>query len=645
MRRADGRREVRGPIEPMLVIAPVLASTSAQQSLAAVVGLPARVSWPAVEALEQRVWQRGLVRVAALSEGARRQHGVVHTPPELATRVVALADRELRASGLALGLADPRVLLADPACGTGAFLAAALSLIEPRPSRPRGVWAAEIDRDTLADARDLLAPALEAAGIPLEFVRRDALECPACAPASAFGSASDTLVVALGNPPWTTAARVGGRDAPVGLMDDFRRLPDGSPLSERKLGVLSDAYVRFMRWTFEAARCAPGGGLVSLITNGSFIDGPVHRGMRAAMLGWSDALTLIDLGGNAMLTRAGRRDDNVFGVRPSVAITLARIPAPGRVPAARAQYARLWGERADKQAALSALASGQQSELVSVHPAPPSYAFVPARAASRAYAAFIPLPEAMPFQREGVQTNRDGAAVADTREDLLARLRAFVDGAAWPELAVAYRALSHYDPARARARVAAALAHDPEGTRGHAVMPIAYRPGQLRYFCPVAPLCHRPRPDLLRAMARSKLALLSVRKDRGDRLWRHVGLVEHVADSSYLSARSSCRTRVFPTHTPAGVENLSPAVIAPFERVLGRPLASVDFVLYAFAVLSSPAFQVRHDGALRADYARVPVPESRALFDALIGLARELRAGDAGALAKLDACLPVAWLA
>ena len=53
----------------------------------------------------------------------RKQLGVWYTPPEIVRYMVARVDRVLRDElGIADGLADPRVVVLDPCCGTGAYL-------------------------------------------------------------------------------------------------------------------------------------------------------------------------------------------------------------------------------------------------------------------------------------------------------------------------------------------------------------------------------------------------------------------------------------------------------------------------------------------------------------------------------------------
>ncbi|MBK6808579.1 MAG: hypothetical protein IPG81_06695 [Sandaracinaceae bacterium] len=61
--------------------------------------------------------------------------------------------------------------------------------------------------------------------------------------------------------------------------------------------MLSDAYVRFLRWACEAVSVRGRGGVVSLVANASFIDGPVHRGLRAALCRWFEGVSVWDLGG------------------------------------------------------------------------------------------------------------------------------------------------------------------------------------------------------------------------------------------------------------------------------------------------------------------------------------------------------------
>ena len=106
-------------------------------------------------------------------------------------------------------------------------------------------------------------------------------------------------------------------------------------------------------------------------------------------------------------------------------------------------------------------------------------------------------------------------------------------------------------------------------------------------------------------MAQSRLALVTARKDRGTLPFTHAGVVDVVPDNCWLSVRSSCRARAFPTHTADGAPNVE---VRAWEQRLGVEVTPETLVHYALAVLSAPAFRARFDGLLREDYPRIPAP-------------------------------------
>ena len=60
----------------------------------------------------------------------RKELGVWYTPPEIVKYMVARVDAVLRSElDIADGLADPRVVILDPCCGTGAYLVEVLNKI------------------------------------------------------------------------------------------------------------------------------------------------------------------------------------------------------------------------------------------------------------------------------------------------------------------------------------------------------------------------------------------------------------------------------------------------------------------------------------------------------------------------------------
>lgn len=608
--------------------------------------------------LVARVERLARERDLAIDRAEARRRGVVHTPGAIARWIARAADEAVRRElGRPHGLASDDVVIVDPATGPGVFLAAAIEVAGASPDRaPRACVGLDVDPRAIALASAALGGAAARAGWALALSAGDALA--SLAPVRALED-DDVVRVVIGNPPW--AARSANRDARLteALLDDFRRDGEGRPLGERRIGVLSDDYVRFVRWGAELVRRARRGGVLAMVTNASFVDGPVHRGMRAALARWMDRVDVIDLGGSSLVARErGAVDENVFGVRPAAAITIAvrraaiaagrdrgaqlslgrdggadepseagerRLPraqlslgldggcrprsadAPLEPPLdpprdATLRVATLRGTREEK---LDELAHGE----LALVPQPIERPWRQARAsAPRAYASWPSLAEWMPFHREGLQTNRDELAIALDRDALLAKLARFARGE------LEGRAGEHWDPEVAR-RDLRALLDDPAALDA-AIRPIAYRPLDERVVLAHRALCHRPRGELARALDASGLALITARKDRGQRAWRLFGACRAVPDNCWLSTRSSCRARAFPLRDPDGAPNLDPDLRARAEDAIGAALEPETFAAWALAWMACAAYREACDGALRDDYPRIPPPpDARALAE------------------------------
>lgn len=571
--------------------------------------------------LTEEAWHEAALRDAGLAQSERRARGVVHTPPEVA-RFVARAALDLCAQELGEAVCSAGVVVLDPAVGTGMFPAAALEVTSNAGPAPRlsRIVAFDVDPGALERAARVLRPAADAARVPLSLEAGSALLAEPRVPG---------VPVILGNPPWAGKSESRGAASSEALLEDFRRDDAGVSLGERKIGVLSDDYVRFVRWSVEVLRRAPAGGVLGLVTNASWLDGPVHRGMRAALLRWLDEIVLVDLGGSALVSRrAGERDQNVFPVRPGAVLVLGvRRPGAHEPRRARVRHARLGGSRDQKLATLGA-GSLASLALAPLTPVAPHFALVPRRAVSADYSAAPSIAEWMPFHREGVQTNRDDLAVDTEPARLRARLSAFaagtLPGAEMPS------GSAHFDVALAQAELGRALGraeHEALGEQGRApgdlCVPIAYRPLDARVFVAHPSVCHRARADLRAALARSELAIVTTRKDRGGLPFRHLAITDAMVDNCFLSARSSCRARAFPTHDADGEPNVGPEVAARLREIVGRAPPPRAIATYLAAFLGAPSYQCAFDEILRVDYARVPFPASAA------ELAAVARAGEA----------------
>lgn len=535
-------------------------------------------------ALVDAAWALAGERTRTLEGDRLRRLGIVPTPPPLA-RFVA---RWL------LARVGPDATFVDPAVGTGVFPAALID------AGARGrIVGFDVDGEVLASLRPLLGPRVTLLHEnPLASLEHAALD-------------GGPPLVVLGNPPWAGKSESRGLSASDGLLATFDRDEHGAPLGEKKKGVLSDDYVRFTAWALAVIGRRRSGGALGFVTNASFVDGPVHRGMRRVLAEALDPLLVIDLGGSSLVAReAGRADANLFGVRPGAAIVLGvarRAEGPRRV-----RYTRLRGTAPEKLAALEALAD---DELPNLEPRGPSFSFVPAPALPAWWHAAPSLGEWLPFHREGVQTNRDALVTDRDRGALERRIAAIARGE------VPLPARAHFDPDGARR----ALVRE-------SVAPslLAYRPFEDRWLYPGPSLCHRPRPELAAAAQKSTLVLVAAAKDRGERPFFHLALTRHVPDNCLLSPRSSCRARGFPSHGPDGGENLGERVRAALVHHLGRAPEMDEVLLWLAAHLGAPAWTTPIDEALKREMPRVPLPESAGDFARKVAAARALAAAFLG---------------
>ncbi|MEM7449209.1 MAG: type ISP restriction/modification enzyme [Myxococcota bacterium] len=567
--------------------------------------------------IEQRVLLEGAVRSKSLAKsGARRALGIVHTPLQIARFLIREADRRVQSEfSLPNGIASRGVGLIDPACGPGVFLAAALGWAGQRSSTPTAVFGLDVDADALQSAQDTLGPPLAQAGWPYRFDVRNTLDWE-----PDWAGAGVEQVAIVGNPPWAVRSRSRGVVLSDTWLEDFRRDAQGDRLREARLGVLSDDYVRFLRWGAEMVRRAPSGGVLAMVTNGSYLDGPVHRGMRRCLLEWFDRVDIVDLGGNARVASGAVRDENLFGASTSAACLIAvrsgreRRHSPGRRPLWSCNYRSVRGSRSAKLLALTESMPARQDSIL--EPTSPHYLLVPAGTSFPK--GWIGLDDAIPFHREGVQTNRDGLAVADDLDQLRRQLTdyAHADSRAG-DAAMAFPSTRHYDANRARIALRKCLEAEELPVRR-----IAYRPHINRWFVTAPWLCHRPRSSLLQAVDHSELVLLTVRKDRGDAPWNHFGSTTFAPDNCWLSSRSSCRTRAFPSHSPTGEPNLCFETLSAWWP-LGSPQPAA-FLHYALAILATESYRNVFDDALRRSYPCLPPPTSAAWFTSVAAVGARL---------------------
>ena len=355
----------------------------------------------------------------------REQRGVYYTPEPVVSYIVRSVDRLLTERfDCADGLADssrttfnpktngsseeqrevPRVLILDPACGTGTFLHAVVRHVRERVagSGLSGAWQDYATNELfprLFGFELLMAPytvahlklwhQLNSYANPIPADRGsssidnqrlgvylvNALDEPSVQAkqlSGAFRVISDEaqaaaeikrdlpIMVIIGNPPYSghSANRgawirnlLRGHDGNKKVANYFE--VGGASINETNSRWLDDDYVKFIRfaqWKIQQS----GSGILAFITNHSWIDNSTFRGMRESLLDDFDEIYVYDLHGN---TRSGQKppnkiiDKNVFDIKQGTAISIFIKNATddlNKKESAKIKHAEFWGTRKDK---------------------------------------------------------------------------------------------------------------------------------------------------------------------------------------------------------------------------------------------------------------------------------------------------------
>ncbi|MFN4878142.1 MAG: N-6 DNA methylase, partial [Aphanizomenon sp.] len=162
---------------------------------------------------------------------------------------------------------------------------------------------------------------------------------------------------------------------------------------EKNIQPLDDDYIKFIRFAqYQIQKTPKGYGIIGFITNHSYLNGLIHRGMREELLKYFDTLYIMDLHGNSLLketTPEGNVDQNVFDIQQGVAILIAvreksepdyfstaYKSRDGVKEMAKVLYYDLWGSREDKYKFLES-ASLDNVNWIKLQPTEPNYFFAP----------------------------------------------------------------------------------------------------------------------------------------------------------------------------------------------------------------------------------------------------------------------------
>lgn len=651
----------------------------------------------------------------AFDPDLRKELGVWYTPPEIVRYQIGKIEALLRDRlGCRRGFADERVIVLDPCCGTGAYLLEVVRRVAAE-TRQRGddatlgaellqavaerVIGFEILTAPFVIAQLQLYLLLSDAAAPPDRQRR-----PAVFLTNALTGWDDPaqirvhfpelreehelaqrvkrdarIIVVVGNPPYNRFAGT-ALDEEADLVDhykgitrirrDGRLVQQGESLLYTRWGIrkqlLDDVYVRFFRLAEKRIGQHAEHGVVSFISNSSYLTGRSHPLMRESLLKSFHEVWVDNTNGDKYRTGkivpddkpgAGTSDQSVFstdadprGIQVGTCVTtlLKRRQAPSAAAETPIHVRDFWGRANDKRRALlqalgmagwtpeqrraaAATPAGPRDYEVFTSSADTRWMFVP-RDTNAGYEAWPALDELFSTKHQGVNPNRglDGSVIDTDRAALSDRMARYLSATTFAEAASIAPEL-----AKPRADYAAepvwtrlkARALDPAQIRPYLLFPL-----DVRWLYCEADLLNRPRHDFIQN-AESNEFLVAVPQPRRASETRPLvarTLVDlHVHDRGSVCFPRTARAGALVASTQANVPHPLWARLArawdlagtledpPAHRLVSQLFRSV------MATCHAPEYQQDHRDALAQDWAHVTIPHDRALFDRLV------RAGDA----------------
>jgi hypothetical protein len=444
----------------------------------------------------------------AFDPDLRRELGVWYTPPEIVKYQVRHCDQLLRSElGIGRGFADERVVVLDPCCGTGAYVIEVLRCIAGQlhdegndamlgarllDAFKRRVVGFEILTAPFVVAQlqlYLILDELGAASGPGERERPavfltnaltgwgggDQLKVHFPELQQEYDAArkvkqSAKIIVVLGNPPYNRFAGVPMAEE-RDLADHYKgitRNAAGKQVGKTRLfaeygirkHLLDDLYIRFFRMAERCIGERAEFGMVSFISNYSYLAGRSHPLMRESLVHNFDHIWIDSLNGDKYRTGkviprelpgGGTVDQSVFtteqdsrGIQVGTAIcTMLKIPASDGERTAQIYYRDFWGNSAAKRAALlialnlERMTTKGRASIAQTPAGPRKFeCFAPTRANRWKFAprddnaGFDEWPALDELFREnfmGVNTGKDGGVIAFDSEELNSRFRDYLD--------------------------------------------------------------------------------------------------------------------------------------------------------------------------------------------------------------------------
>lgn len=633
----------------------------------------------------------------------RKELGVWYTPPEVVRYQVQKIDQILRNDlKCDRGFADDRVVVLDPCCGTGAYLLEVLRVIAAQ-------LRAEGETDLLA-AR--LASAFSTRIIGFEILTAPFVIAQLqlyLAIAKLGGSESTRfavyltnaltgwlhpkqialsfpelqeehdrsqkvkdeakIIVVLGNPPYNRFAgapvdeELELADVYKGIKRDDKGKQLGPSALYKRWGIrkhlLDDLYIRFFRVADRQIGERAAFGVVSFISNYSFLSGRSHPILRESLLHHFNVAWIDSLNGDKYRTGkvipkglpgAGTPDQSIFtteydsrGIQVGTCITTLVKEKPHTSGVATVWRREFWGRAADKRKALLAslnldTLSPDEKAATALRPEGPR-AYEEANPTEKTawrlfpdnitggYESWPGIDEIFTVPLQGVNPNRGttGSLIDIDKKSLASRMSDYFDASiTFEEIARRYPTLcekrAEYSPAEVRETLLKKTTFREEQIVKYLLFPFDLR---WIYYESEAPLLNRRRQNLWDALKDNEF-LITVPQARKTSealpLFATTLFDLHLHDrgSVAFAAERAAPGQLFAQRTSNIEPKLEKRVIASLGTKRSSTQLAHDMLRVILAISYAPAYGSDHRDQFSQDWARVPLPCELAVWTAAV---------------------------
>ena len=618
--------------------------------------------------------------VAEYDPKLRKTMGVWYTPPEVVQYMVERADRVLRTElNIPDGLANEEVYVLDPCGGTGAYIAETLRRIHKTCKERHGDIAGEMTKkaaqERIISFEIMSAPYLVAhwqvetllkeLGAPLGKGERAAIYLansltdwddpdPERMPlivrllqqerdaVDKIKQESPILVV-LGNPPYNAFAGTSPKQE-KNLVAPYKE----GLRKKWKVGKfnLDELYVRFFRMA-QNRIVGRGKGLVSFISNHSYIKDLSFVVMRESLLGSFNKIWIDDLNGDSRetgkTTPEGAPDPSIFstpmnqaGIQVGTAIGMYLSAPSGKESGVL--FRNFWGTK-KREELLESLDTEESAEFDSryeaVNPEPwNKFSFRP-MSASNDFLRWPSIDELYESMSNGMVEARGGALFDIDRAALEARMRDYFDSSInWETYKRMGGGLAknaaRFDAQKTRQKVLDASKFETLQIANYTMRP--FDDGSC-YYTGIRPVWNEHRPRLWHEFKPGNSFLVSrfssSVSDEGTPVFFTRGLCDYGVMGSArcmpfrLYKEDKKKRKVITTNLSEKAKNyLSALGFADPDRDME---AGESFWLHALAVCCAPDYQTENAKGLRSGWPRIPLPPNAETFKQSATLGAKVR--------------------